>query len=70
MVLSDGSGHPIPSGGFCQGPDPGCYSQVFALQHYQPADRFWLFQSIEAVIFIMMALVLLALAYRLVMRMR
>jgi hypothetical protein len=70
MTLSDGSGHPIPSGEFCQGPDPGCYAQVLTLQHYQPADRFWLFQSIEAAIFVAMALVLFALAYRLVMRMR
>ena len=69
-VLVDGAGHPIPSGGFCQGPGPGCYPQIFAIQHYQPAARFWLFQGIEAAIFVVLALALFALAYRLVMRMR
>lgn len=69
-LLVDGAGHPIPSGGFCLGSGAGCYPQIFAIQHYQPAARFWLFQGIEAAIFVVLALVLFALAYRLVMRMR
>jgi hypothetical protein len=32
------------------------------LNHYQPADRFWLFQGIESAIFLGLAAVLLALA--------
>ena len=35
---------------------------------YQPAERFWLFQSIEAVIFATLALALVAIAVWLVRR--
>jgi hypothetical protein len=68
-VLTDAAGHAIPDGGFCVG-GSGCYSKVFGIQHYQPAYRFWLFQGIEAAIFVVLALVLFALAYRFVMRIR
>jgi hypothetical protein len=47
-------------------PCPG----ISALMQYQPVSRFWLFQGIEAAIFLVLAVALLALAYRLVMRMR
>lgn len=42
----------------------------YLLEQWQPASRFWLFQGIEAAIFLVLALVLVALAYRLVMRLR
>jgi hypothetical protein len=38
------------------------------IQLYQPESRFWLFQSIEAGIFVALALVLLVVAYKMVMR--
>jgi hypothetical protein len=41
---------------------------VLVVQHYQPESRFWLFQSIEAAIFIALALLLMAIAYRLIVR--
>jgi hypothetical protein len=40
------------------------------LAQYQPASRFWLFQGVEAAIFVLLAAGLLALAYRLVLRIR
>jgi hypothetical protein len=44
--------------------DEACLAQhdigVFSHATYQPADRFWLFQTIEAGIFVAMALALLA----------
>ena len=44
--------------------DASCLAQHGVFNHavYQPASRFWLFQGIEAAIFIGMALVLGALA--------
>ena len=41
---------------------------VLVVQQYQPESRFWLFQGIEAAIFIALALVLGVIAYRLVAR--
>lgn len=41
---------------------------VMLVQQYQPDSRFWLFQSIESAIFLALALLLAAVAYRLVMR--
>jgi hypothetical protein len=38
------------------------------VQHYQPASRLWLFQSIEAAIFVALAAVFLVVAYKIVMR--
>jgi hypothetical protein len=45
-------------------------SYITVFQPYQPASRFWLFQGIEVAIFVVLALALFALAYRLVMRAR
>jgi hypothetical protein len=45
-------------------------SYITVFQPYQPASRFWLFQGIEAAIFVVLALALFALAHRLVMRAR
>jgi ABC-2 family transporter protein len=42
----------------------GAYNQEL----FQPADRFWLFQGIETALFVVLAVVLLALAVRLVRR--
>ena len=42
----------------------GSYNQEL----FQPADRFWLFQGIETVLFVVLAAVLLVLAVRLVRR--
>jgi hypothetical protein len=41
---------------------------VRVIQLYQPESRFRLFQSIEAGIFVALALVLLVVAYKMVMR--
>jgi hypothetical protein len=41
---------------------------VRVVQLYQPESRFWLFQSIEAAIFVVLAAALLVVAYKLVMR--
>ncbi len=68
-VLLNPAGKPIPSG-FCVGSGPGCFSHVTAVLKYQPGDRFWLFQGIEAAIFAALAIALIAIAYRLVMRIR
>jgi hypothetical protein len=68
-VLYNPAGKPIPFG-FCIGSGPGCFTHVTAVQQYQPGDRFWLFQGIEAAIFIVLAFALFAFAYRLVMRIR
>jgi hypothetical protein len=38
------------------------------LFQYQPGSRFWIFQGIEAVIFLALAILLIAIAYRLVLR--
>jgi ABC-type transport system involved in multi-copper enzyme maturation permease subunit len=41
---------------------------VLVVQQYQPESRFWLFQGIEAAIFIALALLIVAVAYRLIAR--
>ena len=41
---------------------------IVVIQSYQPGSRFWVFQGIEAAIFLALAIVLLAVAYWLVMR--
>jgi hypothetical protein len=41
---------------------------VRVVQHYQPGSRLWLFQSIEAAIFVALAAALLVVAYKMVMR--
>jgi hypothetical protein len=41
---------------------------VLALQQYQPESRFWLFQGIEAAVFVALALMLIAIAYRVLPR--
>ncbi len=41
---------------------------VLVVQHYQPESRFWLFEGIEAAIFVGMALLLALVAHRLVAR--
>jgi hypothetical protein len=41
---------------------------VFAMSFYQPADRYWLFQSIEAVIFFVLSAILLAFSVWLIAR--
>lgn len=45
-----------PSGGLAQ-------AGLLGLQYYQPGDRFWLFQGIEAAIFVALAAALVVLAY-------
>jgi hypothetical protein len=76
------AGHPLNSSismliSQCTGPSasgaltcPRALNGVYVLQEYQPGSRFWLFQGIEAALFVVLALALFALAYRLVMRMR
>ena len=61
----------------CTGPSasgvvscPRALDGVSVLYVFQPASRFWLFQGIEAALFVVLALALFALAYRLVMRTR
>src|ERR1019366_8388341 len=49
---------------------PRALDGVYLLAQYQPASRFWLFQGIEATIFVLLAAGLLVLAHRLVMRIR
>jgi hypothetical protein len=68
-VLSNPAGKQI-LGGFCIGSGPGCFTHVSVVQQYQPGERFWLFQGIEAAIFLVLAFALFAVAYRLVMRIR
>jgi hypothetical protein len=41
---------------------------VVVIQSYQPGARFWLFQGIEAAIFLVLGFLLIVVAYRLVMR--
>lgn len=73
-VVVDAAGHTIAATGYCFSAPPvpaGCHPAPITLfQPYQPASRFWLFQGIEAVIFVGLALALFAVAYRLVMRAR
>ena len=77
------AGHPVSSAtvsqllGQCTYPNdagaPTCPADangIVQLLQYQPASRFWVFQGIEAAIFVVLALALFALAYRLVMRLR
>ena len=77
------AGHPVSSAtvsqllGQCTYPDdggaptcPAAANGIVQLLSYQPASRFWLFQGVETAIFVVLALALFALAYRLVMRMR
>jgi hypothetical protein len=70
----DAAGHTITAAAWCASAPPvtgGCYpAPITVLQPYQPSSRFWLFQGIEAAIFVGLALALFALAYRLVMRAR
>jgi hypothetical protein len=68
-ILYNPAGTPIPFG-FCVGSGRGCFTHVTAVQEFQPGDRFWLFQGVEAAIFIVLTFALFALAYRLVMRIR
>jgi ABC-type transport system involved in multi-copper enzyme maturation permease subunit len=49
---------------------PSAANGIFQLTSYQPGARFWLFQGIEAAIFVLLALGLFVLAHRLVMRIR
>jgi len=66
----DSAGRVIAPGGdiFCRLPcpeyDPGAYN----VHIYQPAERFWLFQSMEAGLFVALAAVLLVVAVRRVRR--
>ena len=46
----------------------GCQEGLYNLQVYQPAGRFWLFQTIETGIFVALAVVLIALAIHRVQR--
>ena len=49
---------------------PGCLAShgFHQLVTYQPATRFWAFQSIEAALFVVLAALLIAVAYRMVLR--
>ncbi len=78
-VCVDAAGRAVGSfagAGFCALPPPavpvlgGDHYPISAIAQVQPETRFWLFQGIEAVIFVVLALALLALAHRLVMRVR
>jgi hypothetical protein len=53
----------------CRGLGPSCLAShgFRTLITYQPASRFWAFQGIEAGIFITLAAVLIAIAYRMVL---
>lgn len=53
----DSSGHLLASGG----PQYGAHT-AYAIQHFQPGDRFWTFQSIESAILIGLALILIGFA--------
>jgi hypothetical protein len=50
----DAAGHVISNGG---GPLPT--AAAYAIQHYQPGDRFWTFQSIESAILTVLAVILI-----------
>ncbi|MGD1053960.1 MAG: hypothetical protein ABR950_09060 [Candidatus Dormibacteria bacterium] len=80
---TNAAGHPVSDAtvnellGQCNIPNdggattcPAAANGITQLLSYQPASRFWLFQGIEAAIFLVLAGALLALAYRLVMRLR
>ncbi|GAB3957290.1 ABC transporter permease [Micromonospora vulcania] len=56
-----------PNGQVC-GAELGLQPGAYNWQQYQPADRFWLFQSIETGLFVALALLLLYLAVRRVRR--
>jgi hypothetical protein len=76
----DAAGHPVNAlsvsrliyqcTGNTQATCPRALDGVHLLAQYQPASRFWLFQGVEAAIFVLLAAGLLALAYRLVLRIR
>jgi hypothetical protein len=76
----DAAGHPLNAvsvsqlifqcTGNTQATCPKALAGVYSLTQYQPASRFWLFQGIEAAIFVVLAVALFALAYRLLMRIR
>jgi hypothetical protein len=76
----DAAGHPLNAAsvsqlisrctGNTQATCPRALAGVYSLTQYQPASRFWLFQGIEAGLFVLLAALLFALAYRLVMRIR
>lgn len=52
-----------PPTGTPAGPTPeGCEEGLYNLQVYQPADRFWLFQTIETGIFLGLTVILIVLA--------
>jgi hypothetical protein len=53
----DAAGHVISTGG---GPVPS--GAAYAIQHYQPGDRFWAFQSIESGILTLLAAILIGFA--------
>jgi hypothetical protein len=61
---------PVPAGKSAGTPLHDCLLNhgVLAVQQYQPDSRFWLFQGIEAAIFVALAVVLAAVAYWLVVR--
>ncbi|MEU5722478.1 transporter [Micromonospora sp. NPDC047738] len=72
MVLADSQivcppGTKGPDGRAC-GAELGLGPGAYNWQLYQPADRFWLFQSIETGIFVALAVVLLHLAIRMIRR--
>jgi hypothetical protein len=54
-------GVPLPPGGECD-------KSLYNLQVYQPADRFWIFQTIETGLYVALAVILLALAVHRVRR--
>ncbi|GLI02627.1 ABC transporter permease subunit [Phytohabitans aurantiacus] len=56
-----------PGGKAC-GADLGLQAGAYNWQQYQPGDRFWLFQSIEAGVFVALAILLFYLAIRRVRR--
>ncbi|SCF14551.1 ABC-2 family transporter protein [Micromonospora viridifaciens] len=71
-VMADGQivcppGTRGPSGQAC-GAELGLKPGAYNWQLYQPGDRFWLFQSIETGVFIVLALLLLYLAIRRIRR--
>jgi ABC-type transport system involved in multi-copper enzyme maturation permease subunit len=69
-VVQQCSSPPVPSGKSTGTPLHDCLLNhgVLVVQQYQPDSRFWLFQGIEAAIFITFAMVLAIAAYRLVVR--
>jgi ABC-2 family transporter protein len=82
LVPSDLSGHPISEAKWNDALQQ-CFANGFggaslhqclvdhgvrSVGYYQPGSRFWLFQGIEAVIFLALATMLVALTYRIVLR--